>query len=123
MRGFGRGTYPTTYWQAAGLLFRLRRQSLPMHDDLTLRFTDGGVAVDYHRLRLVLFHEDQLHVTVRAAGTRGVLRPRAVEYLSLFLPEGCGVTVEGGVLALLFPGGQTLRGNAQTFSFLPTAGR
>ena len=114
--------FPTTYWQAAGLLFRSRRQSLLLHDDLLMRFTDAGVGVDYHRLRLVLYHEDGLHVTVRAAGKRGVLRPRAVHYLSLFLPGGCHVTVEGGVMALHFPGGQTLRGNAQTFSFLPTAG-
>ena len=123
MRGFGRGAYPTTYWQAAGLLFRSRRQSLRLNDDLTLRFTDEGVAVDYHRLRLVLFQEDALHVTVRVAGTRGVLRPRAVQYLSLFLPGGCDAGVEGGVLALRFSGGRTQCGNAQTFAFLPTAGR
>jgi hypothetical protein len=112
--------YPTSYAQAFRRLHGRCRQSVLLHDDLTLRFVEEGVAVYYHGMRIVLFHEQTPDVTVRVSARNGKLSPKALEHIQRFLPAGYGVGQKGGVMIIREPSGHVSAGNTQTLHFTDT---
>ena len=109
--------YPTNYCDAFLRLHNRFCQSLLLHDDLTLRFAEHGVAVDYHRLRIVLWHDDARRVTIRAA-SGGCVSLRVLEHLPRFLPMGYSVGHKDGLMLLRHPRGETTDGNTQTIELV-----
>ena len=112
--------YPTNYFEAFIRLHNRFCQSLLLHDDLTLRFVEQGVAVDYHRLRIVLWHDDAKRVTVRAA-SGGCVSLKALDHITRFLPAGYALGHRDGYMLLRHPRGEMTAGNEQTISLNESA--
>jgi hypothetical protein len=109
--------YPTNYYNAFLRLHNQFRQSLLLHDDLTLRFVEQGLALDYHRLRIVVWHEDGQRVTIRAA-SGGCVSLKALDHITRFLPAGYAVGHRDGFMLVRHPSGETTLGNTQTLSLV-----
>jgi hypothetical protein len=110
--------YPKTYAEAFNWLHRAYRQSVLLHDDLTLQFVKDGVAVYYGTLRIVLFHRDGRRVIYRAAAAKDETpNEAAVAHIARFLPRGFHVKHCGRTMLLHYPTGRTVAGTRQQIVF------
>ena len=96
--------YPTNYRSASNILFSRRCQTVLLHDDLRLRFVQGGVAVYYGPRRIIMFHENERRIWIKAAAAGLPARPVVIEHINRFLPNGVSATLmQGGTMVLQFP--------------------
>ena len=111
--------FPRNYWEASRTLHYRLTQSLPIHDDLTLRFTRIGVAVYYRNRPIITWHEGGGRMTVNAMTHDGETNQTLVNHVQRFLPRGYRAKYNGaGRMLLHTPTGRTTVGNRQRINLV-----